>query len=141
MADVMELIFCYPHPDSFYDVVVTTTPQTRYFGSLWSLAKSEQPGLGEHVGTARPIFIIACSFSLCTTSMFSHIFSSRKTCLASHLPPSCVAAEPGFGSTVMMTRCSSSSAAVLGSTVPSLLCLLMTRCMSLSSPTIVRPSL
>jgi len=103
MADVVDYIFYYPHPDFALDVCVTN-PYSGRIGHLWNLAKEEDPSLADHIGGAPVMFYIVRSSFSYTTGGFSHIYSSRPTCLLNHSPPCSLAAEIGFGSTVMMAK-------------------------------------
>jgi len=101
MANVVDWIFFYPHPEFSRDVVVTT-PYSGRIGPLWQLAKEKVPSLSDL--RADSMFYIVRSSFLYTTGGFSHIYSSRPTCLTNHAPPCSLAAEIGFGSTVMMAK-------------------------------------
>jgi|SRR6267154_5088771 len=102
MSDVAEWIFHYPHPDDDNDVFVTTpNPYLGRIGDLWTLAKTKEPSLANHIGNERLKFYIVRSSFLYNSGGFSHIFSSRPTCLSIRTTPCSLAAEIGFGSTVM----------------------------------------
>jgi hypothetical protein len=136
MANVVDWRFYYPHPDFSRDILVTT-PHSGYIGPLWNLAKQEVPSLSDL--RADSMFYIVRSSFLYTTGGFSHIYSSRPTCLLNHAPHCSLAAEIGFGSTVMMMT--GGRGTPKWSPQSSLMCRLLGLCMSLSSPKNVRPSL
>src|SRR5258707_250876 len=133
------VLFHYPHLDSPYDVFVTADSYSVHIGQLWDLALTKGRGLVDHIGKARCTFFMVCSSFLYTIGGFSHICSSRPTCLSSHPAPCSLAAEIGFGSTVMMPKGSTAS---IGSAISSRrLRRLLTWRLSLSSPKNVRLSL
>ena len=51
MPDVVNWIFYYPHPDSVHDVVLVTTanPYSGHIANLWTLVKTKEPSLADHV--------------------------------------------------------------------------------------------
>jgi hypothetical protein len=139
MADDVDAdwIFFYPHPDFSRDVLVTTPSRcSGRIGDLWNLAKQEVPSLSD-LRADSMFYIVRSSFSY-TTGGFSHIYSSRPTCLMNHAPPCSLAAEIGSGSTVMMAE---GRGTAKWSPQSSLMCRLLGLCISLSSPKNVRPSL
>ena len=138
MSDVVNWIFYYPHPDSGLDaVVVTPNPFLGLFHRLWALAKDNEPGLVDRIGRARCMFYIVRSSFLYTTGGFPHVYSSRPTCPWNQPPPCSLAAEIGLRGTVMMAE---GSLCPKWSTMSSLLCRLLARCMSLSPPKSVSSS-
>src|SRR5260221_10385839 len=137
MLNVIRLIFYHPCPESSHDVPVAINSYSELIGDLWDLARTKDPGLVDHIGKARCTFVIVSSSFLYTTGSFSHICSSRPTCLSIHPPPCSLAAEIGSGSAVMMAK---GPSAAIGSVMSSSGRLLTWR-LFLSSPTNVRLSL
>jgi hypothetical protein len=72
MANIVNWIFFYPHPDVSQDVLVTT-PYSGYIRDLWKLAKEEEPSLVDDIGRARCTFYIVRSSFWYTTGGFSHL--------------------------------------------------------------------
>jgi hypothetical protein len=102
---VISFIFYYPHPNSPNESFATTDPYPgMLIDQLWGLAWEKQPSLADHIGRAKCMFFIICSFFLYTTGSFSYIHFSCPTCLSFHTTPCSLAAEIGFGSTVMMAK-------------------------------------
>jgi hypothetical protein len=135
---MVNFTFYYPHPDSPLESLVTTDPYPGMFiGQLWDLALEKRRRLADHIGSVDCTLFIARSFFLYTTGGFSYIHLSRPTCLSFHTIFCSLAAEIGFGSTVMMAKWPPS---FFSSPMSSLLYRLLNWCMSLSSPKKVRPS-
>jgi hypothetical protein len=138
MSDVVNWIFYYPHPDSSLDVLVDTpNPFLGRFGHLWALAKDNEPRLVDRIGRAGCMLYIVHSSFLYTTGGFPHVYSSRLICPWNHSPPCSLAAEIGLPGTVMMAQ---GPSCPKWSTMSSLLCRLLARCMSLSPPKSVSSS-
>ena len=136
---MVDFIFYYPHPDSPYDLFVTTEPYPgMLFGHLWTLAKKKEPRFVDRIGGAECTFFIVRSFFLYTAGCFSYIYFSRPTCLFLQEILCSLAADIGFCSTVMMAKW---PAAFINFPMSSLLYRLLHWCMSLSSPKDVCPSL
>jgi hypothetical protein len=82
MDNVVDWVFFYPDPDYARGVLVTTPyPYSGRIGHLWKLAKAEDPNLAEKIGKAELMFYVVRSSFFNTTGAFSHIYSSRPTCL------------------------------------------------------------
>ena len=102
MSDAAEWILYYPYPD--YDCAASVTTPNPYSGrisGLWTLAKTMVPSLADRIGNDWVKFYIIRSSFLYNTGGFSHIVPSCPTCLSIRLAPCSLAAEIGFGSTVM----------------------------------------
>jgi len=75
MSDVVEWTFYYPHPDYDDDVFVTTpNPYLGRIGSLWTLAKTLDPSLADHIGNERlKFYIVRSSFLYKHRWFFSYL--------------------------------------------------------------------
>jgi hypothetical protein len=139
MANNVDWVFFYPHPElSRARDVYIRNPYSGRIGDLWNLAKEEEPSRSDLRADNMFMFYIVRSPVLYTTGGFSHIYSSHPTYLSNQATPCFLVAEIGFGSTVMMAKGRSPAK---WSPQSSLTYHLLSRCMSLSSPKNVRPSL
>ena len=140
ISNIIKWTFYYPYPDYDNNIFITTSsPYLGHIGSLWTLAKTMESSLTNHIGNEWPKFYIVCSSFLYNTGGFSHIFSSCLTCLSFQPTPCSFAAEIGFGSTIMITGEGPENP--IWSKMSFLVCRLITRCISLLSPTSMHSSL
>jgi hypothetical protein len=58
MANVVDWISFYPHPDVSQDVYIRSPYSgSGRIGDLWKLAKEEEPSLANHIGKAKCTFL------------------------------------------------------------------------------------